>query len=497
MRTKKATKNFLVSLIRNFVGLVLGMVATPIILSKLGEEKFGTLRVMLDWLAHLSLMEFGLYAAVMSLMVKVLGENKSHVGSALKVSFLKYKNVLFLQVISLAVFCLFFEKLVPVDEDLQMEVWISFFILSSSVFFIFSQIFKAHLEASQRGYIVSYVMIFQNIFYIIASLWFLHLGHGLIGQAWAYVASIAFAFVIYAWLCRDEIKIIRFSKDKYTEEPTFKNQRKNLFMTELFVRASLMSDSLIISFLIGTKEVTGFFLTQRLIQVVGQQLQNVSNSSWPALGELYYHKKLDVFNNRVLQLTEVVAFLSGVGLSVLVIFNRAFIVLWTGESTYAGAWITNLAALNAGFFALTSLWSWCFSATHKADLITKIFFVHAIVNVSLSFILTSLLGVVGPLLATAIAYMTVAIWWESKVLTTVFGISRWKLHRSWTLPFLIPIGASIIYVSAYDYPAVHSWLGFFIGTTSFALVLFIFGYFLLVSRSSRDFFKDKFKWRKS
>jgi len=472
---------------------MIGMISTPIILFYLGEEKFGTLRVLLDWLAHLSLMEFGLYAAVMAFMAKAFGEKKGGLGPALRMSIHKYKKVLIAQICAIFIFSIFFDKLVPIGEGQQKEAWMTFLILGTSVFFIFSQIFKAELEASQRGYIVSYVMMGQNVIYVGASILFLYWGWSLKGQAVAYVLSIAVAFGVFLWLCRGSLKFLRQKQDKSLDHAVFTKQRINLFITELCGRASLMSDNLMITFVLGAKEVTAFFITQRLIQVLQSQLQNVSGAAWPALGELYYENEHGKFKERVLQLTEFVAFLSGVSLTVTVIFNSPFILLWTGENTFAGVWISNLAAINAGFFALMSLWSWCFSLAHKTDRITKIFIGQAIVNVSLSYILTSRMGVVGPLLAAFIGYVGLAMWWVSFEVSQSFSISFVTLLRAWFLPFIVPLSIAISCITFFGEPKVTSWWSLTFLAAGLTIIVFLINFYLLLTSRTREFFLNKIK----
>jgi O-antigen/teichoic acid export membrane protein len=493
VRTRKAILNLATSILRNVTGLLLGMITTPIILHYLGEERFGILRVLQDWLGQLTLMEFGLYGAIMSFMAKVLGEKKGQIGQALRISILKYRNVLMMQILGVAVFCVFFERLVPVSPELQRETWIAFFVMATSIFFIFGQIFRAQLEADQRGYIVSYVLMFQNVFYAVIAILFLLQGWSLIGQAVAYALSIAASFLVYLWVARDQLRFLKIKSERFSEEKTFTKQRLSLFISETCGRISLLTDNLMITFVMGTKEVTAFYLTQRLIQVLQSQLQNVSNAAWPALGELYYQKQMDVFRLRVMELTELVAFLSGVSLSVLVVFNPSFIFLWTGERTFAGEWVSHIAAINAGFFALMSLWSWCFTATNSTALITKVFVGQALINFPLSYILTKQFGFVGPLAGSLVSYVVLAIWWSAHILCKTFSIPVMKFHRMWILPFVLPVGLSIAGVTYWGFPRLENWWQLFWQAGLSTAVVAVTCYYLLLSRATKDLLIERIK----
>jgi O-antigen/teichoic acid export membrane protein len=235
LRSKFAILNFIASLFRNGVGLVLGLITTPIILGYLGEEQFAIFRILLDWFSHLSLLEFGLYGAMLSFLSKIIAGKKDKLGISLQVIFKKYTHVLLLQLGCLLVFSIFYRYLVPVSSDYSESAWWAFLILSTSTFLIYGQIFKAYLEASQRGYIVSYVIVAQNIMYLSLAICFVYLSYGVIGQVVAYVISLFFMTLLNLYICRETLPLF-FSKEMLVQEDlnVFKKQRKNMFLNELF-----------------------------------------------------------------------------------------------------------------------------------------------------------------------------------------------------------------------------------------------------------------------
>lgn len=494
MRSKNAILNFLASVFRNGIGLVLGVVATPIILRYLGEEQFAIFRIFLDWFAHLSLLEFGLFGAVLSFLAKILTEKREKLGIVLQIVFKKYTHILLWQIACLCLFGVFFNYLVPVDPKYTHSAFIAFLIMSSTSFIIYVQIFRAYLEASQRGYIVSYIIVAQNIMYLVLAVAFVYMSYGIVGQVAAYAISLLFMFLLYIYLCRDMIPLF-FSKDILVQEDInlLKKQRKNLFLNELFGRISFMSDNIIITFFLGAKAVTAFYLTQRLAQILQTQLQNVSSSSWPALGELYYRNQRDILAARIIQLTELTAAFSGIALGTLILMNKSFIYLWTGSSTYSGDMTTYLACINGGLFAITSLWGWCMSAVNRAEKAIPVLFAQTIVNVIGSFVFTYFLGVNGPLFGTFIGIAVVAIWWMGKLMSEMFSIKYKTLMLLWTIPLVIPIGISIGIHYFFSWDLATNWFQFFVQYAAVSILFFVSVYGLLVSKKTKTFFSDKVK----
>lgn len=495
MRSKYAILNFISTIFRNGVGLLLSIIATPIILNGLGEEQFAVFRILLDWFSHLSLMEYGLYGAALSFFSKILAEKKEKLGAALYLIMQKYTKIISLQILCLIFFILFFKYLIPVSNENYNSAWWAFVVLSISTFFGYTQIFRSLLEASQRGYVVSYVMVAQNVMYLSLAVCFAYMSFGLIGQVVAYTVSLLFMLVFYMYVCKEKI-ILLSSKEVLVEEDVqiLNKQRKNLFLNELFGRVAFMSDNLVVMYILGAKAVTAFYLTQRLAQLFQQQLQNISNSSWPALGELYYTNKKDVLSSRISELTELTAAFSGILLGGLIVMNKSFMYLWTGQATYSGDITTYFACWNAGLFAIVSLWGWCLAAINRTDKSVPVFFTQVVINSVGSLVFTYTFGINGPLMGTFFGLGAVAIWWLGKIIADVFHISYIHLMFKWLVSFALPLTCIIILHYFIEWPVVNSWILFFMQYFSITAVLAVVSYFILLSQPTKIIFVEKIKF---
>ncbi|MCC6138859.1 MAG: oligosaccharide flippase family protein [Bdellovibrionaceae bacterium] len=485
MRSHRAVLNFIFSFARNLIGTVLSLATTPFILSAIGEERFGAYRILLDWLSHLSVLEFGLYSASLTLLSKATTEKSQGLRGTIKLIFRSYLFVFFMQVVVLVIFSSFLNYLIPVSTELQKELQISALILSFSLLFILSQIFKSFLEATQKGYLVSVVMVVFNLVYLLQCVLYAYLGWGLIGQTVAYVSSLFASLGLFVFFAPEVLANIFGTNVKDQPHQLLKKQRFSHFISELCSRISLMSDNIIISLFMGASTVTAFFITQKVGSMMQQQLQHISNSSWAALSELHYQGKKDLFNERILQLTELTSFCSGAFLSVVCLLNPSFISLWTGSHTFSGMSVSNLTSVNAALFSILSLWSWCFAATNLANKIITLSIVQGVVNIIASIVLTQHYGVVGPLYGTLIGYVGVSLFWKSYVLCKTFDMSYKHLTIAWARPLLPPLLITIIYLYYFGPPKADSWTMLFFS----ALVLtplFIFGcYFILISSATQ------------
>lgn len=493
LRFQRVLLNFISGITRSVVGIILGILATPIILRCFGEEQFGAFRVLLDLTAQLGILEFGLFSTLQVVFAKSIAHtNKWDVAGVSRLAHKKYFLVLLLQLISMTVIYFFSDRFIPVSSELESSIKISILIISINFLFCFSQIYKAFLDASQKGYIVSSLMMLQNIVFVFLSVIFAVRGFGIIGHSVALVISFSITFLILFLKTKKNL-FKKSSQDIKSDifASSIKEQRTPLFISHISGTLSLLVDNLIISFFLGAKTVTAFFLTQRLISIVGQQLQQIGNSTWPAMAELYFAKDQKHFNERLIVITQIIAFVSGVILAPLCFLNPPFVILWTGENTFAGNTLNILAIYNAGLWAITAFWQWCFAGTGLIKKALPMLVSQAVLNISISLLCTKYIGMIGPLLGTFIAFQFLTIPWQTYLIHKEFSAPILPLTKAWVLPFLIPVGGSIFLTQYIDYPVLESWSVFFLGSIALYLFCGTSFLFILLPKSTRTLIVDK------
>lgn len=490
MRSKRAILNFISSFSRTIIATFLSLATTPFILNSLGEERFGAYRLLLDWLSHLGILEFGLYSASLTILSKAATEGTESLRGTLKLILKNYGYVFVAQVGFFIVFFFFVDRLIPVSYQLQNELRLSALIMSVSLLFLVSQIFKAYLEAIQKGYLVSVTLVLFNLVFLIQCTLFAYWNWGLWGQVIAYVSSLLFSFIALVALAPEVIKHLFSKQTSLAPQQLLKKQRFSHFINELCSRVSLMSDNIIISFFMGAGPVTAFFITQKVGNMMQQQLQHLSNSSWAALSELHYQGKHQQFNNRVIHLTELIAYSSGVVLSIVCLLNYSFVSLWTGSHTYSGATVTNLTCINAAFFSILSMWSWCFAATNLTQKMVTMSIAQGVVNIIASILLTKYIGITGPLFGTLIGYVGVSLFWKSSVLSKTFQIDFIKLTLAWFKPLVPPLAGVFVYLYFCGAPNITSWMELFLLASLITVFMTASCFFILLSHENKKMLRE-------
>ncbi len=151
-RTHRATWSFLSGLAFAGITAIVGLVATPLLLRWLGEERFGAFRAASDWTGHLTILELGFSGALLPIFARAAARgDRPMVRAVLGVGVRIYSGVALLLLAAGAGLALVICRLVPVTEsaasDLQGGCWLgllAFCVLPLSPF-------RALAEADQRG----------------------------------------------------------------------------------------------------------------------------------------------------------------------------------------------------------------------------------------------------------------------------------------------------------------------------------------------------------
>ncbi len=155
----------------------------------------------------------------------------------------------------------------------------------------------------------------------------------------------------------------------------------------------LFTDNIIISYSLNPATVVPFLVTQRLATLAQSQIQGIGNATWAALADLHTQGEQENFNNRLIELTRLVAVMGTAFMIAIAIYNPSFIKLWVGQDRFGGDGITLLAVYNGFLQGLFSLWGWCFAGTGNQAKLVPITTLSAVINFIASIICTHFFGI--------------------------------------------------------------------------------------------------------
>jgi O-antigen/teichoic acid export membrane protein len=457
-RTKRSVLGVVGNLTYSGVTIVSSLVATPLLIRWLGVERFGAARVLTDWMGYLALFDLGITGALMPhLAQKVNQRDETGVNALLMTGMRAYAAVLLLASAAGGLLVLLLPFLISLQRLSASELRIAGCVWLLTVTLLPLNVFRALGEARQRGYLILFALTIQSVLTTSLSLVTAYLGWGLVGQAAAVVAGIAL-FTIYIVIdnLRAYPRAFRACANDEARRAIRSLHRPSLIFN-LSSRIGLLSDNIIIAFVLNPTAVVPFFLTQRLASIALAQLQGIGNATWAGLTELYVHGKTEKMQQRFLELTSLTSALGIVLLTPIAAFNHNFILRWVGADAYAGDAVTFIVCLNVWLWSIFSLWGWLISGTgHIAEWLPSTLAVMGL-NLLVSVAATFAFGFIGPLLGTLAGFTLVYVWAMPRLLKKLFGFAPRALWRHalaplvWGAPY-----ALICCVSARFYPP-HSW----------------------------------------
>jgi O-antigen/teichoic acid export membrane protein len=420
-----------------------GLLATPWLLHWLGRERLGALKALTDWMGYLTFFELGMGGALMAALAIRIGRNDRMAVTGMLASGLRvYFNLMFVSLVCGIGLVLALPYVMPANDLSTGELRSAGVVVLLSLLLTPLLVFRALAEARQRSYLYWLLLSIQVLLMTGLSLIMARAGWGLVGQALAWSMAQVPTLLVLVWDgVRNYREVWRISPNE--------GDRKALlglswptFVHQLADRIGLVSDNIMIAWILGPAALAPFYLTQQLGVLAQSQLRGLSSATWAGLVELYAHGEFAGFRLRLLQLTSLT---SGLGLAILgpiLTYNRSFIRFWVGQDVYAGELVTALTCLNIFLWSIFVLWGWMLLGTGHIRRWLPYSIASTIVNVSVSICGTFTLGVVGPLIGSAAGLLLITSWALPRVIRLVFGIPPWALWQS----ALIPLRSGLLYL---------------------------------------------------
>ncbi len=427
-RTRRSLWTFLANQIGTVLTLLISLASTPLLLRWLGPERLGVFQTLTAYLLILGLLELGMFGGLQCFWPRAWPRRPSTTSAVIREGLRTYAWLVGLMVLGGVILCLVVPFLIPVAPELMGELrWATALGALSFVLVLFNP-FRALTEAGQRGYLIHGLLLLQTVLVIGLSLLLARNGWGLPGQMLALLlGSVPMPLLLFADACRRHPGLLREKVDieeRRTAHDRLRHLNRPTLIHNLCGRISITTDNPIVAALLGPAAVFPFATTRKLVDLLGAQVTGLGAASWAALAELHFQGEHRRFNERLAELTRLMAVLGAALLVPAAVLTRPFVALWVGEQYYAGDWVTALAAVNAWLLAILSLWGWVFNATGQVGRVVPSMIVGAAVNFPISLGYTWWEGsVAGPLLGSFVNFTVVSLPWLALLLHRHFGTS--------------------------------------------------------------------------
>lgn len=165
MRSKKALKNIVVSLLQNLTNVICGFIAPILIISKFGSSVNGLIQSITQFLAYITLLESGIGPVIKSKLYKPISKkDKREVENILYASQKFFRTIAKIFVVYIIILCIIYPLIVSKEFDIfytiSLLIIISFSTLAN---YYFGLTYTLFLQADQKTYITSLFSIITTV----------------------------------------------------------------------------------------------------------------------------------------------------------------------------------------------------------------------------------------------------------------------------------------------------------------------------------------------
>ena len=161
MRSKKAIKNIILSLILQIITIICGFIVPKLIISTYGSSVNGLISSITQFLAYITLLEAGFGPVIKSILYKPFADkNKSETEKILKASEKIFRRLSYIFIIYIVLLCIILPIILNNNFDKLFTLSL-IVIISISTFFeyYFGMTYRLYLQAKQNNYVISIIQI--------------------------------------------------------------------------------------------------------------------------------------------------------------------------------------------------------------------------------------------------------------------------------------------------------------------------------------------------
>ena len=178
MRSKKALKNIIASVLLQVITVICGFIVPRLIIKNFGSDVNGLVTSITQFLAYITLLESGFGPVVKSILYKpIANKNKSEIEKILKASEKFFRTISYIFIVYIIALSIALPNIVSNEFDklftLSLVVIIS---ISTFAEYFFGMTYKLYLQAEQKTYIASSIQMGTTILNTIMTILLIYLG---------------------------------------------------------------------------------------------------------------------------------------------------------------------------------------------------------------------------------------------------------------------------------------------------------------------------------
>ena len=409
--TKRASLNAVQSLLDYAARLGVGLIVTPLLVSRLGRELFGVWEMLNRLIGYMSAAD-GRPTEALRLVIATKqaatdpSEHRRAIGSALVV-WLLFSPLL----AGLGSVLVWLSPIVTkVPPALYTTVRLaSAALLVSLLLGGLSSVPESVLRGMNLGYKRMGFQAGLNVIGGLLTAGAVYGGLGLVGVAGAQVALIAITGVCFWILVKHYVTSFGVARPSAQDVRALLGMSAWIAVGEIVAKLALASDVIILGMVVSPALVTTYVLTGYAGRIALGLHVFTTGAAMPGLGGVIGRGQYEWaarLRHEIMNLTWL--FVTAVGATIL-LWNRSFLALWVGPENYAGVWTNLLIVIATAQTALVRTDAYVLDATLQPRLRVWVAAIAGVAIVGVSLALTPSLGIIGVCLGVLVGRLVQTI----------------------------------------------------------------------------------------
>ena len=471
--TGRASLNAVQSLLDYAARLGVGLVVTPLLVSRLGRELFGVWEMLNRLIGYMSAAD-GRPTEALRLVIATKQaaadplEHRRAVGSALVV-WLLFSPLL----AGLGAVLVWVSPVVTkVPPALYTTVRLaSAALLVSLLLGGLASVPESVLRGMNLGYKRMGFQAGLNVIGGVLTAGAIYAGLGLVGVAGAQVALMVITGVCFWILVKHYVASFGVARPSTRDVRALLGMSAWIAIGEVVAKVALASDVIILGMVVSPALVTTYVLTGYAGRIALGLHVFTTGAAMPGLGGVIGRGEYEWaarLRHEIMNLTWL--FVTAVGATIL-LWNRSFLALWVGPENYAGFWTNLLIVIATAQTALVRTDAYVLDATLQPRLRVGVAAIAGVAIVGASIALTPSLGIIGVCLGVLVGRLVQTIAYPLLVDRCLHRPARLAV-RSIARPLAVMLLIFGATAAVGDRVLAHHWLGWAVGVVaSLALLI--------------------------
>lgn len=165
MRSKKAVKNIIISILLQIITVICGFIVPKLIINSFGSNVNGLITSITQFLAYITLLESGIGPVIKAALYKPIAQkNNKQICNILKSSENFFKTIAYIFIVYLIILCVIYPVIMNNEFDIVYTISLVLIIaISTFAEYYFGMTYRLFLQAEQKTYIVSGIQIITTV----------------------------------------------------------------------------------------------------------------------------------------------------------------------------------------------------------------------------------------------------------------------------------------------------------------------------------------------